>query len=194
MRRFGPRVQITLALLADQIGFFADKGETPPLAGLALIDTGASSTCVDREAAERAGLAVVDSGPIASATHQNEVAPIYAGRLNLAGIPQDIDAKRAYGANFEPQGLIALIGGICRRTACWCTTAPTDRSPCPCENPPARLPGPRVSPPEPLRPPRVVDSPGFGCDISPCLSAGGGARERGGMRSAASAGARSSAG
>lgn len=90
MRRFGPRVQITLAPLADQIGFFVDKGETPltPLAGLA----------------------VVDSGPIASATHQNEVAPIYAGRLNLAGIPQDIDAKRAYGANLEPQGLIALIG------------------------------------------------------------------------------------
>ena len=112
LRRFGPRAQVTLSPLEDQNKFFADKGETPPtpIVGFALIDTGASSPCVDREAAEKAGLAVVDSGPITSATHQNEVVPIYAGRLNLAGIPQNIDAKRAYGANLEPQGLIALIG------------------------------------------------------------------------------------
>jgi hypothetical protein len=45
-----------------------------------------------------------------SATHDNEIVPIYAGRLKVAGIPQYIDTNRACGAKLEPQGLIALIG------------------------------------------------------------------------------------
>jgi len=110
--RLGPRVIITLSPLDAQLRTFADKGESPPapVTGWALIDTGASVTCVDRNAAERAGLAMVDSGPMTSATHDNEIVPIFAGRTKLENLPQPLDAKHAYGANLEPQGIIALIG------------------------------------------------------------------------------------
>ena len=78
--------------------------------GWALIDTEASLTCIDQKAAEKAGLALVDSGPITSATHDNEVVPIFAGRLKIEGLPQYLNTHRAYGVNLEPQGLIALLG------------------------------------------------------------------------------------
>ncbi len=44
----------------------AEKVQQPPrpFAGRALIDTGASTTCIDRAAADTAGLTVTDSGPI----------------------------------------------------------------------------------------------------------------------------------
>ena len=112
LQQLGPRVQITLSPLEAQIKSFADKGETSPtpVVGWALIDSGASSTCIDQKTAQKAGLALVDSGPMTSATHQNEIVPIFAGRLNISGLPQNIETTRAYGANLEPQGLIALIG------------------------------------------------------------------------------------
>jgi predicted aspartyl protease len=112
LQQTGPRVHITISPLEGQLKSSADKGETPtiPVVGWALIDTGASLTCIDRKTAEKAGLALVDSGPITSATHDNEIVPIYAGRLKVAGIPQYIDTNRACGAKLEPQGLIALIG------------------------------------------------------------------------------------
>lgn len=112
LQRGGPRVLITLSPLEAQLKVFTDRGENPPtpVTGWALIDTGASSTCIDRHAAERAGLALVDSGPMTSATHDKEIVPIFAGRLTVEGIPQTINARRAFGANLHPQGLIALIG------------------------------------------------------------------------------------
>ena len=112
LQQLGPRLQLTLSPLEEHVKAVVDKGEVipAPVIGFALIDTGASSTCIDREAAERAGLAVVDSGPITSVTHEAEIVPIYAGKLDIAGLPNDIVSHRAYGANLAPQGLIALIG------------------------------------------------------------------------------------
>ena len=112
LQHAGPRVAITLFPLEEHVKELAAKGLTPsaPVTGFALIDTGASSTCFDRGAAERAGLAVVDSGPMTSATHENEIVPIYAGRLTIQGISQNVNAFRAFGANLRPQGLVALIG------------------------------------------------------------------------------------
>ncbi|MDE0152958.1 MAG: aspartyl protease family protein [Gammaproteobacteria bacterium] len=108
----GPRVQITLAQLKEQIDAISGKGEEvpAPVVGYALIDTGASATCVDSDAAGRAGLPVVDSGPLHSVTHANETVPIYAGSLTIQGANINLLAHRAYGVNLVEQGLIALIG------------------------------------------------------------------------------------
>lgn len=112
LEKIGPRMQVTISPLEEHVKALADKGEAvpQPVAGQALIDTGASSTCIDRATAEAAGLAVVDSGPMTSATHADEIVPIFAGKLDIAGLPNDITMHRAYGANLAPQGLIALIG------------------------------------------------------------------------------------
>lgn len=107
----GPRVQITLSPLEEQIKSQTDRGEEipAPVTGHALIDTGASATCFDQGAAERVGLAVVGSGPMHSATHANEIVPIYAGLMNIHGL-SNVAARRAYGVDLASQGLIALIG------------------------------------------------------------------------------------
>ena len=112
LQQLGPRVQVTLSPLASQAKFFTQNGATlpSPVVGLGLIDTGASSTCFDQDTAAKAALAIVDSGPMTSATHANEIVPIFAGRMTIQGLPVSIDATRAYGANLAPQGLVALIG------------------------------------------------------------------------------------
>ena len=112
LQQLGPRVQVALSPLASQTKFFSQNGKKlpSPVVGLGLIDTGASSTCFDRNAATKAKLAVVDSGPMTSATHINEIVPIFAGRMTINGLPVHIDATKAYGANLAPQGLVALIG------------------------------------------------------------------------------------
>lgn len=112
LQQLGPRLQLTLAPLDEHVKVIAGKGEAipQPVSGFALIDTGASITCIDRGAAEQAELAVVDSGPITSATHEAEVVPIYAGKLDIAGLATNLTTHRAYGANLASQGLIALIG------------------------------------------------------------------------------------
>lgn len=112
LNQFGPRVEITLALLKEQIDVISGKGEKvpAPVAGYALIDTGASATCIDKDAANRAGLPIVDSGPLHSVTHASETVPIYAGSLTIQRANINFLAHRAYGVNLVEQGLTALIG------------------------------------------------------------------------------------
>lgn len=54
-------------------------------------------------------MVTVDRAPLTSATHANEVVPVYAGLLS---IPQlgEIKTLSALGAKLAPLGLIALIG------------------------------------------------------------------------------------
>jgi hypothetical protein len=112
LQKVGPSVQVILAPLEAHLKSLADKGETPPppISGRALIDTGASVTCVDSAAAQRAGLAMVGTGTMTSATHANEAVPIFAGRLIIEASSITVNANHAFGSNLEPQGLIALIG------------------------------------------------------------------------------------
>jgi predicted aspartyl protease len=112
LQQAGPRLQITLSPLEEQIKLLAGQGKDlpTPVTGHALIDTGSSVTCIDQDAANKAGLAVVESGPMDTATHVNEIVPIYAGRLSIEGFPNNIETKRAYGASLASQGLIVLIG------------------------------------------------------------------------------------
>ena len=80
-----------------------------PISGLLLIDTGAASTCVDAAAAERGGLAVVDTGLMSSATHENHEVPVFAAKIDIPGFVA-INATRCMGANLASQGIVALLG------------------------------------------------------------------------------------
>ena len=112
LQNAGPRIQVILSPLESQLKNLTDRGEPPPtpISGFALIDTGASSTCIDQSAAQSVGLAVVDSLPMTSATHVNEIVPIYAGKIEIIGISINVNVLKAYGANLKSQGLVALIG------------------------------------------------------------------------------------
>ncbi len=106
LRQLGPQVEIALFQLGEPA---PEEGHPQPVTGRALIDTGASVTCVDQEAAETAGLSIVGSGPMTSATHEREIVPIYAGKIRITGF-LEVETRSAMGANLRPQGLIALIG------------------------------------------------------------------------------------
>ena len=49
--------------------------------GTALIDTGASSTCIDQKAAEEAGLPTIAKAAMASASHAQHEVPVYSAKL-----------------------------------------------------------------------------------------------------------------
>jgi predicted aspartyl protease len=77
--------------------------------GLALIDTGATISCIDEQAAKDMKLPVVDVGQMTSASHVGHPCNLYPIQIVLpAGIA--FGAPRAMGANLASQGLIAIIG------------------------------------------------------------------------------------
>lgn len=112
LRARGPVVQVTLTVataIAQQI--LQQGGQIPaPVAGLALIDTGASITCVDDAAAQQIGAPVVDVVNMASASHAGHKASVYPVRFEVVGLPIALNANRAVGAALQPQGLLMLIG------------------------------------------------------------------------------------
>lgn len=108
----GPVVQVTVSLgqtLAQQI---TQQGGTlpQPISGNGLIDTGASGTCIDDAAAQQMGLPVVNTAPMASASHAQTLANVYPIQLTIAGLPLSIQAPQAMGAALAAQGLLVLIG------------------------------------------------------------------------------------
>ena len=107
----GPVVTVSLRPIEEQRQVMAERGEPIPAAidGLAMIDTGASVTCVDEAAAGRAGLHVVDRGTISSASHSAHSVPVFACDINVAGLGR-IRLPRAMGATLENHGLLAIIG------------------------------------------------------------------------------------
>ncbi len=119
----GPCLQATLKPLTlnrrKRTPVAQGKKTTPEpqiINGLALIDTGATSTCVDEHSAKQAGLAIVDRGSISSASHSNHQVPIFAGEIELPSLGT-IRIHRAFGVQLAVQGLIALIGRDALRRA-----------------------------------------------------------------------------
>jgi len=108
----GPLVQVTVSL-ADQIASeLIKQGKTipPPVQGLALIDTGAGSTCIDEEAAQKLQLPVVNVVSMASASHASTKANVYPAKFQITGLAISFNAPMSIGAPLAVQGLIALIG------------------------------------------------------------------------------------
>jgi len=108
----GPCVQVSITI-AEQIATqLLQQGKTlePPVSGLALIDTGASTTCIDEAAAKKLRLPIVNVVKLASASYSATPANVYPIRVEVAGLPISFNAPMAIGAPLNSQGLIALIG------------------------------------------------------------------------------------
>lgn len=112
MVRRGPRVQVTISVARAIAEELAKQGQTIPAAvtGEALIDTGASSTCIDDAAARSMGLPVIDTTKLASVSHAGVEANRYPVRIEFLGGGVTMESPRAVGANLAVQGLLALIG------------------------------------------------------------------------------------
>jgi predicted aspartyl protease len=108
----GPVMQVTVTL-ADAVAeqWVRNGIEVPGTeTGLALIDTGASRTCIDDTVAERLGFPVVDVVKMASASHSQHNANVYPIKFEVVGFPIKMDIARAMGANLQSQGYLLLIG------------------------------------------------------------------------------------
>ncbi len=71
MQQRGPLVQVSITLAQSFTATLMQAGKQlpPPSTGFALIDTGASNTCIDDEAAKAMNLPVIDVGAMHSASH-----------------------------------------------------------------------------------------------------------------------------
>jgi hypothetical protein len=116
----GPRVNVIIQL-SDQIAQELLKRKEPlpsPSTGMALIDTGSVTTCVDEEVAKLMNLPVVGVANLASASHPSHPANQYPIKLQIQGLPMAFNANNAIGAPLKCQNLIAIIGRDVLQVCC----------------------------------------------------------------------------
>ena len=108
----GPSIPVVITVTEEVQQAYSDGGKTPPepVNGFALIDTGASVTCFDVDAAQKAGLPQISVAKMTSATHSNQTVPTFAGTVVCPAF--NINVEEGMGANLSAQGnnLVALIG------------------------------------------------------------------------------------
>jgi predicted aspartyl protease len=80
-----------------------------PVSGQALIDTGASTTCVDEDVARQLGLPTVDVAQMSSASGQS-MQNVHPVQLDVAHSDLIIESSKSIAADLDDQGLVALVG------------------------------------------------------------------------------------
>jgi predicted aspartyl protease len=108
----GPILQVTVSIAQILAVQLLQQGISlpAPVSGHALIDTGATATCIDDAVAGQLQLPVIDIVQVASASHASTRQNVYPAQIELGGTGITIDARRAIGAPLASQGLIVLIG------------------------------------------------------------------------------------
>lgn len=106
----GPIVQVTLQPTDQLVVQLQQSGASipQPVSGQALIDTGASMSCIDNEAAVSLGLPVVNVIQMASASHAKHPANVYPVKMEITSFTAS--TPLAAGAPLKSMGLVALIG------------------------------------------------------------------------------------
>jgi len=105
----GPVLQVTVTIEQNAGKGLLSQGKTVPTkTGLALIDTGASNTCIDEQAAQELGLPAIDVGNMQSASHEKHPCNIYPVQIITQVVT--LNSQRTMGANLASQGLLVLIG------------------------------------------------------------------------------------
>jgi predicted aspartyl protease len=107
----GPCIPVTVTIEQNAGKGLLAKGESLPVprSGLCLIDTGASTTCVDDQAAQELGLPVIDVAIMTSATHAAQQCNVYPVQMT---VPSGLifNSPRTVGAALAAQGLLVLLG------------------------------------------------------------------------------------
>jgi len=108
----GPIIQVTIGIEQNIAQQLLSQGMPlpQPVPGLALIDTGATSTCIDEDVAKQLNLPVVDVVTIASASHAETNQNVHPALIEVVGIAIKFNALRAIGVPLTAQGLQVLIG------------------------------------------------------------------------------------
>jgi predicted aspartyl protease len=105
----GPILQVTVTLEQNAGKVLLSQGKSVPTkSGLALIDTGASNTCIDEQAAQELGLPVIDVGSMQSASHEKYPCNVYPVQIITPVVT--LNSLRTMGASLAAQGLLVLIG------------------------------------------------------------------------------------
>ena len=106
----GPVVQVSVSIGQDAGKALASQGKPLPASqsGLALVDTGASNSCIDDEIAKKLGLPVIDVGFMISASHEKVPCNIYP--ILIATPVVNFNLPRAMGAALSGHRLVAIIG------------------------------------------------------------------------------------
>ncbi len=108
----GPVIQVSIGIEEIFAQQLIQQGKQIPelKSGLALIDTGASITCIDETFAVDLGLPVIDKAMMSSASHDATEKNVYPILIQFIGVPIKLNVDRAIGATLNNQGIIALVG------------------------------------------------------------------------------------
>jgi predicted aspartyl protease len=81
----GPCVQVVIELAQSFAEQLVQQGQSvpQPVAGVALVDTGASTTCIDDALALSLGLPVIDVVQMTSASHAGTQTDVYLSRVGV---------------------------------------------------------------------------------------------------------------
>jgi predicted aspartyl protease len=112
LQQRGPVVQVSITVEENVAKTLVQQGQQVPTpkSGWALIDTGASVTCVDDQAAQELNLPVIDVVPMCSASHAQTQQNVYPVQITIPALGFNLQAPRAVGAALAAQGLLLLIG------------------------------------------------------------------------------------
>ena len=109
----GPKVNVRVGVSGLLRRFLlSQEKEVPDLVeGSALMDTGASHSCIDEGFARRLGLPIIDEAAVSTASHSRHRVNVYGyGLIAVQGSDVRFDAPRLIGADLEDQGIEVLLG------------------------------------------------------------------------------------
>jgi len=117
LANLGPIVPVEISIPGALAELYTKQGHAlpQPKAGLALVDTGASASCVDDEVITQLGVNPIRTAEIHGSAGQHQV-NVYPAHLRFPSMPNfEIEFSAAFGVNINAQKvgdqpIIALLG------------------------------------------------------------------------------------
>jgi hypothetical protein len=110
--RYGPRLNVEIHMPDPLVALLQQKNQPvpPPIVAKALIDTGASATCVDEQSIAPLGLTVIRQMPVCSPGGNRNV-NVYPVKFTFPGTDlKDVDFAPVGACDLQAFGVVALLG------------------------------------------------------------------------------------